>query len=77
MLKIDTIKFQMNIDNTCQYWGPDQNRCTLHQSPTFGDILNITTAGLILIGVFFDIILFFIVKDLPLYGDDPSEDVYR
>ena len=34
------------------------------------------TAALILIGVIFEVLLLFTVKDLPLYGDEP-DDVYR
>lgn len=55
---------------------PDKFRCFLHESPTYGDWINVVTAGLILIGIAFEILLLFTVKDLPLYGDEP-DDVYK
>jgi hypothetical protein len=48
----------------------------LHESPSYGDYLNIVTASLIAIGVLFEVVLLFTVKDMLLYGDEP-EDVYR
>lgn len=64
------------IDSTCQLWSPTRHRCYLHDSPIFGDVLNIVTASLIAIGVLFDVIVLFLVKDLELYGD-PPDDAYR
>jgi hypothetical protein len=63
-------------DRTCQYRAPDGFRCFLHESPSYGDYLNIVTASLIAIGVLFEVVLLFTVKDMLLYGDEP-EDVYR
>lgn len=55
---------------------PDKFHCFLHESPNYGDWINVVTAGLILIGIIFEILLLFTVKDLPLYGDEP-DDVYK
>lgn len=55
---------------------PDNFRCFLHESPVYGDWLNVVTATLIAIGVIFEVLLLFSITDLPLYGDEP-EDVYR
>lgn len=68
--------YRFIADRTCQYVAPDGFRCFLHESPTYGDYLNIVTAALILVGIVFEVLLFFSVKDLALYGDEP-EDVYR
>lgn len=65
------------LDTTCQYTAPDDFRCFLHESPTYGDWLNIVTAGLIGIGIIFEVLLLATVKDLLLYGDDEPDDVYR
>lgn len=63
-------------DSNCQYFSPDNYTCYLHESPLFGNILNIVTATLIGIGVIFDIFVFIFVKDMVLYGEEP-EDAYR
>lgn len=65
--------YRLIADQTCQYFAPDVSRCFLHET-RFGTIMNIITAGLILIGVIFEIILLFIVNDLMLYGDDDGND---
>lgn len=67
---------KMVADRTCQYVAPDNFRCFLHESPAYGDWLNVVTGGLIVIGIVFEVFLLFSVNDLPLYGDEP-EDVYR
>jgi type III secretory pathway component EscS len=64
-------------EQTCQYFAPDQFRCFLHESPLFGNWMNVTTAGLIVIGIVFEVILLWMIGDLFLYGDDENEDVYR
>lgn len=63
-------------DETCQYEAPDKFNCFLHESPLYGDWLNIVTAGLIAVGILFEVILLFTVGDMVLYGDEP-DDVYR
>ncbi|CRK86316.1 CLUMA_CG000032, isoform A [Clunio marinus] len=70
------IAYRLIANNFCQYAAPDQFLCFLHESPDYGDWLNIVTASLIGIGVIFEVFLLFSVGDLPLYGDEP-EDVYR
>lgn len=65
------------LESTCQYEAPDGYRCFLHESPLFGDWINMLTAGLILIGVIFEVILLFSIGDLLLYGDEELVDVYR
>lgn len=62
---------------TCQYESIDGSVCFLHESPLFGDWLNVVTAGLIVIGVVFEVILLFCVSDLILYGEEEASDSYR
>lgn len=64
-------------DKTCQYFAPNQDQCFLHESPLFGNLMNMLTAALILVGILFEIGLLFVIGDLPLYGDDEQDDVYR
>ncbi|XP_053696574.1 solute carrier organic anion transporter family member 4C1 [Sabethes cyaneus] len=71
-----TAAYQAIAISACQFWSSDQRRCFIHETPFFGTTLNILTAALIAIGVIFDALVFYFVKDLPLYGDDP-EDAYR
>lgn len=69
--------YRFIADHTCQYFAPDEYRCFLHDSQ-FGTYMNILTAGLILIGIIFEALLFFTVKDLLLYGEESEDDnVYR
>lgn len=63
-------------DQTCQYFGSDGLQCFLHESPLFGNWMNVITAVLIAIGIIFEAILLCMIGDLLLYGDEP-EDVYR
>uniref|UniRef100_A0A1Q3FKV0 Putative organic anion transporter polypeptide n=2 Tax=Culex tarsalis TaxID=7177 RepID=A0A1Q3FKV0_CULTA len=71
-----TAAYQAIAVSACQFWSSDQRRCFIHESPFYGTTLNILTAVLIAVGVLFDILVFYLVRDLPLYGDDP-EDAYR
>ncbi|XP_039449013.1 solute carrier organic anion transporter family member 1C1 [Culex pipiens pallens] len=71
-----TAAYQAIAISACQFWSSDQRRCFIHESPFYGTTLNILTAVLIAVGVLFDILVFYFVRDLPLYGDDP-EDAYR
>lgn len=68
--------YRFIADHTCQYVAPDGFRCFIHESPTYGNLLNIVTAALILIGLVFEVLLLFNVKDMVLYGDEP-DDVYK
>ncbi|KAL7041620.1 hypothetical protein ACKWTF_000836 [Chironomus riparius] len=68
--------YRLIADKTCQYFAPDGFTCFLHESPLFGNWMNIITALLIILGIIFEVILLFVVGDLLLYGDEP-DDVYR
>lgn len=56
-------------DSTCQYWSSNNALCHLHNSQKFGNYMNILSAALSLVAVILEAIMFFIVKDLDLYGD--------
>lgn len=43
----------------------------------FGNILNIVTASLIGVSIFFDVLVFIFVKDLDLYGEEIEDNNYR
>ncbi|XP_055644230.1 solute carrier organic anion transporter family member 74D [Toxorhynchites rutilus septentrionalis] len=70
------VAYQAIAASACQLWSSDQQRCFIHEMPFYGTSLNVLTAALITIGIIFDILVFYLVRDLPLYGDDP-EDAYR
>lgn len=72
-----TKEFRMFSDTTCAYWSADQQKCFLHESPTFGNILNIVSAALIGASIFFDILVFIFVGDLDLYGEEIEDNNYR
>ncbi|KAG4066838.1 hypothetical protein HA402_012905 [Bradysia odoriphaga] len=69
--------YQFIADEYCQYWSTDQQKCFLHESPTFGNILNIVTAALIGVSILFDILVFIFVRDLELYGEEIEDTNYR
>lgn len=71
------IGYAILANQTCQYEAPDGFRCFLHESPLFGDWINVITAALIVIGVIFEVILMFCVNDLELYGDEEETESYR
>lgn len=60
-------------DHTCQYTAPDQYRCYLHENPTYGNLLNVTTTGLILIALLFEALLLMVIGNLKLYGEPDGE----
>lgn len=64
-------------DSTCQFWSSDQQKCFLHDSPSFGNILNIVTASLIAVSIFFDVLVFIFVQDIDLYGEEIEDNNYR
>ncbi|ETN67232.1 organic anion transporter [Anopheles darlingi] len=68
--------YQVVATHTCQFWSSDERQCFLHETPTFGNILNMITAAFILIGLIFEMVVFYFVSDMTLYGDDP-DDGYR
>lgn len=54
---------------TCQYWSQDKIAvCLLHSSDTFGNTLNIVSAVLVLIGIFFGVLVLIFVGDMEIYG---------
>jgi len=61
---------------TCQYFASDNFNCHLHESPSFGDWLNVITALLIVIGIIFEVLLLFVSKELYLYGDEDADVKY-
>nr|XP_019932895.2 solute carrier organic anion transporter family member 1C1 [Aedes albopictus] len=68
-----TAAYQAIALHACQFWSTDQRRCFIHENPFFGTTLNILTLVLIAIGVLFEILVFYFVRDLPLYGNDPDD----
>jgi Organic Anion Transporter Polypeptide (OATP) family len=60
-------------DSTCQYWNIAKDQCFIHQTPDFGDWMLIATAILIGISIFFDVLVFILVYDMPMYGDEEEE----
>lgn len=70
------IGYREIADQTCQYSAPDQYRCFLHENPTYGNLLNVTTAGLILIALLFEALLLMTIGNLSLYGE-PDDEVLQ
>ncbi|XP_017464062.1 PREDICTED: solute carrier organic anion transporter family member 1A5 isoform X1 [Rhagoletis zephyria] len=62
------IAYEMVTRYTCLYWTSEYNRCLLRETPKHGNILNILSAVLILIGILFDILVYIFVKDLNVYN---------
>lgn len=62
---------------TCQFWSQEVNGvCYLHSSDTFSMSINIVSAVLVMIGIFFDVMVFVFVGDMEIYGDDGDAE-YR
>lgn len=59
---------------TCEYWNNDKSKCLLRETPLHGNVLNIMSAVLILIGILFEILLYIVVKDVDCYKD-PFDDL--
>ncbi|XP_053673868.1 solute carrier organic anion transporter family member 4C1 [Anopheles nili] len=62
--------YQVVATQTCQFWSSDERQCFLHETPAFGNILNMITAALIIVGLIFEMVVFYFVKDMALYGED-------
>lgn len=75
--RFSTVKLTNVSDEFCQLWSSDQQKCFLHDSPTFGNILNIVTASLIGVSILFDVLVFIFVGDLDLYGEEIEDNNYR
>ncbi|XP_050077002.1 solute carrier organic anion transporter family member 4C1 [Anopheles maculipalpis] len=65
-----TAIYQVVATHTCQFWSSNERQCFLHETPTFGNILNMITAALIIIGLIFEMVVFYFVKDMSLYGEN-------
>ncbi|XP_053665106.1 solute carrier organic anion transporter family member 4C1 [Anopheles marshallii] len=65
-----TAIYQVVATHTCQFWSSNERQCFLHETPTFGNIINMITAALIIIGLIFEMAVFYFVKDMALYGED-------
>lgn len=61
--------FRLLSDSTCQYWSSSNAQCSLHNAQDFGNYINILSAALCLVAVILEVIMFFVVKDLDLYGN--------
>lgn len=68
--KIKTPHRYLFTDYTCQFWSSDNVTCFLHNSTSFGNSLNVISAILVLLGLLVEILVFILIKDLPLYGDN-------
>uniref|UniRef100_A0A182Q9P7 Kazal-like domain-containing protein n=1 Tax=Anopheles farauti TaxID=69004 RepID=A0A182Q9P7_9DIPT len=71
-----TAIYQVVASHTCQFWSSNERHCFLHETPTFGNILNMITAAFIIIGLIFEMVVFYFVKDMSLYGED-DENLLR
>lgn len=69
------IAYREIAKQTCQYFAPDQFRCFLHENPTYGNLLNVTTSGLILLALLFEFLLLMAIGNLTLYGE--SDEVLQ
>lgn len=59
---------------TCEYWNNSRTKCLLRATPLHGNILNIISAALVLIGVLFEILVYICVKEVDCYKD-PFDDL--
>ncbi|XP_055915762.1 solute carrier organic anion transporter family member 1A5 [Eupeodes corollae] len=62
---------------TCIYWSQNYSQCLLRETPLHGDILNISTASLILLGVLLDILVFIFAKNLNVYNCKVTDPDYN
>uniref|UniRef100_A0A182JFR2 Uncharacterized protein n=1 Tax=Anopheles atroparvus TaxID=41427 RepID=A0A182JFR2_ANOAO len=70
-----TAVYQVVAAQTCQFWSSDERQCFLHETPTFGNILNMITAALIIVGLIFEMAVFYFVRDMTLYGEDQLDSL--
>lgn len=59
---------------TCEYWNTSGAKCLLRATPAHGNILNMMSAALVMIGIMFEIFVFLCVKDVDCYKD-PFDDL--
>uniref|UniRef100_W8B1W1 Solute carrier organic anion transporter family member 1A5 n=1 Tax=Ceratitis capitata TaxID=7213 RepID=W8B1W1_CERCA len=70
------IGYEIITTSTCLYWTPEYKRCLLRETPKQGNILNILSACLILLGIIFDILVFIFVKGLNVYNCKVTDPNY-
>lgn len=61
---------------TCVYWTPEFKRCLLRATPQHGNILNIISACLILVGILFDVLVYIFAKGLNIYNCKVTDPNY-
>lgn len=72
------IIFGRIIDSTCLAWSykcGQRGNCQLFDPLMFRYLLHVTSAGFILLGVFFDLLVWYYGRDLELYGEDDEKKV--
>nr|XP_014086918.1 solute carrier organic anion transporter family member 1A1 [Bactrocera oleae] len=70
------IAYDMVTRYTCVYWTPEYKRCLLRATPKHGNILNIISACLILVGILFDILVYIFAKGLNIYNCKVTDPNY-
>ncbi|XP_062142026.1 solute carrier organic anion transporter family member 1A6 isoform X1 [Drosophila sulfurigaster albostrigata] len=70
------LSYDLVTRTTCVYWAPNYERCLLRETPKHGNILDILTASLILVAVFFDVLVFIFAKGLNLYNCKVTDNNY-
>uniref|UniRef100_A0A0A1X4L1 Solute carrier organic anion transporter family member 1A1 n=2 Tax=Zeugodacus cucurbitae TaxID=28588 RepID=A0A0A1X4L1_ZEUCU len=70
------IGYNMVTRYTCVYWTPEYKRCLLRATPKHGNILNIISACLILVGILFDILVYIFAKGLNIYNCKVTDPNY-
>uniref|UniRef100_A0A1A9WZQ3 Kazal-like domain-containing protein n=1 Tax=Glossina brevipalpis TaxID=37001 RepID=A0A1A9WZQ3_9MUSC len=71
------LAYDLVTRTTCLYWAPQYARCLLHETPKHGNILNILSACLIAIGIFFDILVYLYLKGLNIYNNNVTDYNYN
>jgi flagellar biogenesis protein FliO len=59
--------------STCSHWGFTDRRCHLHHPTKLGNYLCFVTSGLIVVGAFFKLGVWFFSKDLEIYDSVAPE----
>lgn len=73
--------YQAIANITCEYWSHGGDRepavCQLHAGQSFANALNIVSAVLMLIAVFFDVLVWAFAGDVELFDEGEAEGEYR
>lgn len=77
--------YQAIANITCEYWSHQPGAtaedvaavCQLHAGRSFANALNIVSALLMLIAVFFDVLVWAFAGDVELFGDEEADREYR